>query len=1014
MTFNRWVHNHTRSILFVITVLALGGAISGWVLPVSLFPRVSFPRIRATLDSGDRPAQQMAVAVTYPVEQSVRAIPGVVSVRSTTSRGSADISIDFGWGRNMAQALLQVQLQINRVLPRLPAGTTFRAKRLDTTNFPVLGYSLTSRTLSLVQLRNIAEYQLRPLISTVRGVARIQVQGGAVAEYRVQVNPVRMQSLGLTLADVARALSSANVLTSVGRLEDHDKLYLVVSDTRFTSLQQIRRTILRSGSHGIVRLEDVARVELSTQPQWTRVTADGRDAVLLQVFQQPGGNTVQIARDVKQKLTAIEDALPAGVVIATWYNQSQLILAAAKSVRDAVIIGVILAVFVLLLFLRNWKITLIAALTVPAVLAAATLLLYLLHMSFNIMTLGGMAAAVGLIIDDAIVMVEHIVRRLATSDGDSRARVILAVNEFTRPLAGSSASTVIIFAPLAFLSGVTGAFFKALSVTMAASLFISFFVVWLGVPVLAVALLRESDLHEQHGGWITRQLHRLYQGFMQKLLPSPWMVLLVIAGVLGVGYYAYGQVGSGFMPKMDEGGFILDYVAPPGTSLAETNRMLKQVEAILRQDPAVDTYSRRTGLQLGGGLTESYTGDFFVRLKSFPRPPIGVIMADIRRRVHATVPALKIDTAQLMQDLIGDLTAVPQPIEIKIFSDNTRLLDATARRVEAAIKTVPGVVEARSGIVLSGDAIDIKIDRVKAALEGMDADSITRLISAYLTGVVTTHIQKGPQILAVRVWVPHANRTTIGGISRLMIQAPDGHQFALGQVVHIRTVSGQQEITRDNLKRMVAVNARISGRDMGSTVADVQRVLQKPGLFPKGIYYTLGGLYHQQQIAFRGLLVVMIAAVLLVFLLLLFLYESFRVAGAMLAIPLLALATVFVGLWFTGTELNISSMMGMTMVVGIVTEVAIFYYSEYRELPAETGDIQRLIDAGKNRLRPIAMTSLAAILALLPLALGSGQGAQMQRPLAVAIISGLTVQLPLTLVVLPALLAIGRRPKPVP
>ncbi|NNM85945.1 MAG: AcrB/AcrD/AcrF family protein, partial [Phycisphaerales bacterium] len=340
--------------------------------------------------------------------------------------------------------------------------------------------------------------------------------------------------------------------------------------------------------------------------------------------------------------------------------------------------------------------------------------------------------------------------------------------------------------------------------------------------------------------------------------------------------------------------------------------------------------------------------------------------------------------------------------------------DATARNVEAAIKTVPGVVEARSGIVLSGDALDIKIDRVKAALEGMDADSITRLISAYLKGVVPTHIQKGPQILAVRVWVPHANRTTIGGISRLMIQSPDGHLFPLGQVVHIRTVSGQQEITRDNLKRMVAVNARISGRDLGSTVADVQRVLQKPGLFPKGIYYTLGGLYHQQQIAFRGLLVVMIAAVLLVFLLLLFLYESFRVASAMLAIPLLALATVFVGLWFTGTELNISSMMGMTMVVGIVTEVAIFYYSEYRELPAETGDIQRLIDAGKNRLRPIAMTSLAAILALLPLALGRGQGAQMQRPLAVAIISGLTVQLPLTLVVLPALLALGRRLKPVP
>ncbi len=1010
MNFTAWIHSHTRSILFLILMLAIGGALAGFSLPVSLFPQVSFPRIEVSVDAGDRPANRMAVAVTYPVEEALRSIPGVRGVKSTTSRGSAEVIVNFAWGSDMARALLQVQSQIDGILARLPPGTTYRAKRMDTTNFPVLGYSLTSKTLSLVKLRYIAEFKLRTLLTSVQGVARVQVQGGAVEEYRIVVNPGRLQAYGLTLGAVSRALSTSNVLTSVGKMEDHDQLYLIISDTRFKSLHQISATILRSGSNGIVRLADVAKVEKSTRPQWIRVTADGQNAVLLQVFQQPGGNTVRIARRITAKLDAYRPDLPHGVHIATWYNQSQLILASAVSVRDAVIVGVLLAIVVLLVFLRNWKITLIAALCVPAVLSVTILLLYLLHMSFNIMTLGGMAAAVGLIIDDAIVMVEHIVRRLQEGgQSDHKDRIMLATREFTRPLTGSSASTMIIFAPLAFLSGVTGAFFKALSLTMAAGLFISFLVAWLAVPVLTARLLTTKDARRKEDGRFTKWCHRVYERNMIRILRDPWILLLIVIPLLFAGWLGWQNTGSGFMPRMDEGGFILDYVAKPGTSLHETNRMLMLVERILLADKWVDTFSRRTGLQLGGGLTEPYTGDFFVRLKPMPRPGINRIMTAIRRRIHQRVPGLKIETAQMMQDLIGDLTAVPQPIEIKIFSNSSHELDREARRVKAAIEKVRGVVEARSGIVLAGDALDIRINRVGAAVQGMTAGSITRRLSEYLSGTVTTHIQRGPQMIGVRVWIPHSRRATIRDIGNLLLRAPDGHVFPLKMVAKLRILQGQREIMRDNLKRMVAVKARISGRDMGSTVAAVKRVLRRPGMFDPGVYYELGGLYRQQQIAFHGLLIVMISAVLLVFIVLLFLYEHFRVALALLAIPLLALATVFLGLWATHTELNVSSMMGMTMVVGIVTEVAIFYYSEVHEMRHEKSVSTRLITAGKNRMRPIAMTTLAAILALMPLALGMGQGAQMQQPLAIAIITGLLFQLPLTLIILPALLAIVHR-----
>jgi CzcA family heavy metal efflux pump len=1009
-----WIQAHRRSLLFLMAILALGGLVSSFGLPVSLFPRVNFPRIEVNLDAGDRPAQRMAIEVTYPVEEAIRGIPGVRHIRSATSRGSADISVYFAWGRDMVAAMLQVESAINQVMPNLPPGTAFRVRRMDPTVFPVLAYSLTSKTHSLVELRDIALYQLRPLLSAVPGVARVGVQGGARAEYRVVVNPARLASYHLSLAEVARAISAANVITAVGRLEDNYKLYLVVSDTRFHHVEQIRQTVLRSGQDGLVRLDDIAAVSRATAPQWTRVTADGHDAVLFQVYQQPGGNTVRIAREVKQQLADFRPHLPRGIKIANWYDQSRLILASAGSVRDAIVIGVLFAVLILWLFLRNLRMTCIAAIVVPAVLGAAILLLYGLHMSFNIMTLGGIAAAVGLIIDDVIVMQEQIVRRMRETREHHPGRVMAAMQEFFQPLSGSSAATIIIFTPMAFLSGVTGAFFKSLSLTMAASLTISFLMAWLVVPLLAAHFLGPADArHEDAGVW-TRRCFLAYEALMLRVLKQPWLVLLGIVPLLLLGWLAYAHLGSGFMPKMDEGGFVIDYHAPPGTSLTETDRLCRQVGAILQSNPDVETYSRRTGLGLGRvGLTEANEGDFFVRLKPFPRHPIEAVMDEVRRRIEHTVPGLHVEMAQLMEDLIGDLTAVPQPIEIMLFSDDGRLLRQLAPRVAAVIQKIPGVVDVNNGIVLAGDALDIRVNRDKASLEGVNPNQVTTMVANFMTGLVTTRIQQGPQMVGVRVWTPPNRRQTIRDLKNLRLRAADGHLFPLPRIAQVTVITGQPQIMRYDLKRMVAVTGRISGRDLGSVIREVKTKLRQPGLLPANVYYRLGGLYAQQQIAFTGLVMVFTSAVLLVFLLLLFLYERFLSALAILLTSLLALGAIFIGLFVTVTEINISAMMGMTMIVGIVTEVAIFYFSEYHALPRHLDRPVALIQAGKTRMRPIAMSTLAAMLALLPLALGIGQGAAMQQPLAIAIISGLCIQLPLVLVVLPVLLTtLGRRAAP--
>lgn len=1004
MSVAHWAANHRRSILFLVLVLALGGAASALRLPVALFPHVDFPRIVVDLEAGDRPADQMVTQITRPVEEAVRSVPGVREIRSTSTRGSAAISINLDWGRNMTQALLEVQGAVNQTLGSLPPGVSFRARRMDPTVFPVAAYSLTSKTLDLVQLHNIARYQLLPLLSSIDGVARISVLGGAQREYQVDVDPARLDAYGLTLDDVVKSLSAENVLQAVGRVEDHYKLYLTLSDTRLHDLQQIQDTVVRTGEDGLVALDEVATVRAGTVPQWIRVTADGRNAVSVQVYQQPAGNTVRIVRDVKARLAGFRDKLPKGLHIANWYDQSRLIIASAASVRDAILIGVGLAALVLLLFLRSLKITLVAIVVVPAVLAATVLLLVVLHMSFNIMTLGGMAAAIALIIDDAIVMIEHVVRRLRSGAGTHHERVRLAAREFARPLAGSSASTVIIFLPLAFLSGVTGAFFKALSLTMASALIISFLLAWLAVPLLADHLVSDRDAEREDAGPVLRAVQRGYRQVLGRVLAWPWLLLLLLAPLLGAGYLAYRHVGSGFMPHIDEGGFVLDYRAPAGTSLTETDRLVRQVGHILQQTPEVATYSRRTGAALGGTLSEANEGDFFVRLTPFPRRPIGEVMDDVRTHIEEQVPGLEIEMAQLMQDLIGDLTAVPQPIEIKLFGDNTQELLATAPRVAAAIGEIPGVVDVQDGIVLAGDALDIEVDRAKAAFEEVDPDAVTRQLETMLHGKVTTQVQQGVEIIGIRVWLPQDLRATVDQIRNQRIRAADGHLFALRRIADIRTLAGQPQITRDDLKRMVAVTGRISGRDLSSTVADVKGVLARRGLIPKDLYFELGGLYKEQQTAFRGLIAVFIAAVALVFALLLFIYERLRVALSILAMPLLAASAVFIGLWATGIELNISAMMGMTMVVGIVAEIAIFYFSEYQELTEQGLDhTEALIEAGVNRMRPIAMTTLAAILALLPLALALGQGSAMQQPLAIAIISGLAVQMPLVLILMPVL-----------
>ena len=1009
-----WLHAHQRSVLFLLAAASIGGIFGALKLPVGLFPTIDFPRVQVTVDSGDRSVDRMVVEVTRPLEQAVRGVPDVLGIRSTSSRGSAEISVNFDWGTDMVAAQLQVESAVNRIIPDLPPGTRQEVRRMDPTVFPVLGLTLTSDKRDAVLLRDFAYYHLRPLLTAVPGIANVEVLGGKLAEYQVMIDPARLQAAGIAVQDVATALAANNVVTAVGRLEDRHRLYLTLADNRLQNLADIGHTLLKSGPRGAIELNDVAEIRAGVAPNWTRVTAGGRDAVLINIRQSRGANAPALTQAVRDKLAEYAAELPTDIKIATYYDQSELVLAAASSVRDAILIGAVLAGIVLLIFLRDLRLTLIIAIVLPAVLAITSLLLSALGMSFNIMTLGGMAAAVGLVVDDAVVMVEHLVRRLHEAAPQSTEEkpspsLLSAAAEMARPLLGSSLATVVVFVPLAFLSGVTGGFFKALALTMASALVVSFLVAMFAVPVLTNRLMtrRDADVAAHEGGYFKRLTER-YTRLAGGALRYPLGAFFAAALLLLLGGVAFLQLPSGFMPHMDEGGFILDYRAAPGTSLAETDRLLRQLEALIQATPEVANYSRRTGLQLGGGLTEANEGDLFVRLKPLPRRHIEEVMAGLRARIEAQVPGLTIETLQLMEDLIGDLTAVPQPVEVKLFGADQALLRTTAIKIAAKLEKVPGLVEVLDGQRLAGDAIEIHVDRTRAAFEGLDPDAVTKQVAVLIGGSVIGQIQSGEKLVDVRLWSPLNLRDRFEALPRLRLRAPDGHSLPLSRVAEVTISTGQPQITRENLEQMVAVTARLEGRDLGSAMKEVRSTLAEMKL-PATVRIEYGGLYSEQQKSFRGLAAVFAAAVLLVAVLLLYLYESWAAVAAILTTVLLSVAAVFVGLWITGTELNISAMMGMTMIVGIVTEIAIFYFAEL-----DTGvaaDHRSLVNAGRYRLRPILMTTLIAILALMPLALGIGTGSAMQTPLAIAIISGLFAAVPLVLVIMPVIY-FGLRGKP--
>ncbi len=1022
MSLLAYVHRHAKAFLFTIAVLVISGIGAMVNLPISLFPDVTFPRIVILADNGEQPAERMMVEVTKPLEEVASSIPGV-SIGSFDHGPWVDRDIyRSGMGKQCTQ-----DASISCRAESQTFGTHFRQRRSIQTEqmsvavFPIHGIqSDIGQTELCVEFRDIALYQIRPALMRVKGIARVEVTGGDTREFLITVSPEKLAAYQIDIRQVSDAIEKTNLIASSGLVDNNYQLYLSLVSGHLKTTDDIKSVVITVQNRVPISVQDVAEVKPSVADKYIRTTAHGQDAVLINIIKQPTGSTVQIGQDVVAELKKLH--LPPEVRFENFYDQGDFIRSSILSTRDSILIGIVLAMFVLFFFLRSWRISIVILLVVPATIACTLLCLYTFGLTINIMTLGGIAAAVGLIIDDSIVIIENIFANFARQRQRHPEQSGVAVSLFTKTAAesvhelmpaiiGSTASTIVIYIPLAFLGGVTGAFFASLSVTMVCAMLISFFFSITLSPLLASLVLREKEIEQEIS--LEDQPYSItkwYERTIRWLLRFRWVVIPAGVLLIGLTYGIYTRIGSEFMPEMDEGTFVLDYWSPPGTSLNETNRMLMKVEHVLMDIPEVETYSRRTGTQLGFFLTEANTGDFLVKLKKERRRQIQEVISEVREKVESTEPSLRIEFGQLMMDVVGDLINNPSPVEIKLFGDDTGLLNEKAEEVSKLIETVPGVVDVFNGIVISGPSFIIKIDPVKASLAGFSVSEVRDQLETIMRGSAESQIQKGEKLIAVRTRFPDAYRTDVGYIEHLQLINAGGVIIPLSTIGVIQKTPGQAEIHRDGLKQLVAVTARLSGRDLGSCMVDIQKKLQSEFHLPRNMTIEYGGVYQTQQESFRGLVIVALAAFLLVFIVLLFEFGEFAVPVSIFFVNVLSLFGTAVALWMAGVTLNISSMVGIIMIIGIVAENAIFVmHVVHTELRGGTELDEALVRAVKVRARPILMTTLAAVFALLPLALGIGSGAQMQQPLAVAVIGGFSVSSLLLFFGLPMIYSLFRK-----
>lgn len=1006
---NNFCISHKKPISLVLFIILLGGGFAYSRLQTSLFPDITFPKIKIIADEGLQPINKMMITVTKPLENAIKQVPDLQYVRSKTSRGSCEISAFMNPDADIDLSQQRIESRIDQIKNDLPADVNVSVEKMTPSILPVSGYSLESHNRSPIELQQLATYTVKPFLSQVDGVSEVRVIGGKTKEYWLVLNQSKMSSLGLTPDMITNTLTQTGFIKSEGYLADYKMLYLTVTDATVNASDQLENLVISNNRKRVVQLKDISTIQINPGIQYTKINANGHEGVLIAIIKQPNANLIELSDAMDQKIANLKKILPKDVTIKPYYVQADFVKDAIKSVSDCLWIGLILAIIVAMIFLRSVKASSTILITIPITLALTLLVMYAIGYTFNIMTMGAIAAAIGLIIDDAIVVVEQIYR---THEEHPEVPTITllqkAVNYLFPAMVGSSVSTIVIFIPFMLMTGVAGEYFTIMTNTMIITLVCSFFVTWIGLPVVYLLLTPNQHVNSLQYKPETHQLKK--QRWVSYFILNPFIAIIIILVLVAAILLIPPGLKTGFLPDMDEGSIVLDYNSPPGTSLEETDRMLHEVEKIILKQPEVAAYSRRTGTEMGFFITEPNSGDYLIQLKKKRDKTTEEVISDLRQRIASTQPALRIDFGQVIGDMLGDLMTSTQPIEIKIFGNNPDKLHELSKQVAAITAKAKGTADVFDGIVIAGPSVDIVPDNSKLAQYNLTPGALQSQMEIALQGTVIGNLFEKEQLSPIRMVYPGNRSLDIAGLKKQTIFLPNGNLIPIDEVAQVKIKAGSAEVERENLQSMGVVSARLDNNDLGSVIKSIQKGIDQNISLPPGYHIEYGGAYAEQQQSFKELLTILIVASLLVFGVILFLFKQFRIAFLILVIAVLGIGGSLLALWITNTPLNVGSYTGLIMIVGIIGENAIFTFWQFRDnARAYNSTDDAIIYAISTRLRPKLMTAIGAIIALLPLALGIGAGAQLHQPLAIAVIGGFIAALPLLLIVLPSLLRIFYR-----
>lgn len=1002
---------HKNGLSTIIFLIILGGIFSYSKIQTGLFPEITFPKIKIIADAGQQPVDKMMITVTKPLENAVKKVQDLKTVRSTTSRGSCEISAFMNGNADIDLSKTRIEAQINQIRNDLPPDLQVTVEKMNPSILPVIGYAIESKDRSPVDLKKIANYTIKPFLSQIEGISEVRIVGGKEKEYWLSLDFDKMSAFGITPAMVTQVMSETNFIKSNGYLSDYHYLYLTITDAQLDKKDELENLVIRNNSKGIVSLKDICTVEIREAKDYIKVNANGKESILVAVLKQPNANLIVVSDAMSEKLKALKQILPKDVIIKPFYEQASFVNDAVKSVTDSLLIGLFLAIIVAILFLKSAKASATILITIPVTLGLTLIVLHITGQTFNIMTLGAIAAALGLIIDDAIVVVEQIHRTHEEYPGEPTITLLQKAIDYLFPaMMGSSISTIVIFFPFVLMSGVAGSYFKVLTDTMIITLVCSFLVTWLLLPVIYLLLSKKESV----GIESTESAHGVKtQNWVSYFIAKPIISIAFCLGLILSGVLILPNLETGFLPEMDEGSIVMDYQSPPGTALEETDRMLREVEKIIISNPNVGAYSRRTGTQMGFFITEPNTGDYLIQLKKDRNKTSNEVIDEIRAKVESTQPALRIDFGQVIGDMLGDLMSSVSPIEVKIFGNNQKELQKIAHQVATIVEKTNGTADVFDGKILAGPSINIVPDYTKLAQFGITPADLQFQLQTALEGNVIGNLLENEQVTPIRLVYKNSEKRSLDEVKRTQLFLPNGQFIPITSLVTITVEKGSSEIERENLQMMSVVTARLDNKDLGTVMKDIQSNISNEIKLPQGYYIEYGGAYKEQQQSFRELLLILITSSLLVFGVILFLFRDFRAALVILFISVLGITGSYLLLLLSNVPLNVGSYTGIIMIVGIISENAIFTFLQFKETYKITKDIHNsLIYSISTRLRPKLMTAIGAIIALLPLAIGVGTGSELHQPLAIAVIGGFIIAMPLLLIVLPTLLAmIYKNPK---